>query len=81
MIEAIHHDWGEAQGNYDEFRFFTGLRPSQEIALTVNDVDLTQDLLSITKARVLAIRRDRTKTGEDRVVRRDVRRRHPRGDR
>jgi hypothetical protein len=23
---------GEAQGNYDEFRFFTGLRPSEEMA-------------------------------------------------
>jgi integrase len=23
LIAAIHHDWGEAQGNYDEFRFFT----------------------------------------------------------
>ena len=28
VIAAIHRDWGEAQGNYDEFRFFTGLRPS-----------------------------------------------------
>jgi hypothetical protein len=28
LIAAIHRDWGEAQGNYDEFRFFTGLRPS-----------------------------------------------------
>ena len=25
IIAAIHHDWGEAQGNYEEFRFFTGL--------------------------------------------------------
>lgn len=23
IIAAIHRDWGEAQGNYDEFRFFT----------------------------------------------------------
>ena len=27
LIAAIHRDWGEAQGNYDEFRFFTGIRP------------------------------------------------------
>jgi len=33
LIAAIHRDWGEAQGNYDEFRFFTGLRPSEQIAL------------------------------------------------
>lgn len=24
LIAAIHLDWGEAQANYDEFRFFTG---------------------------------------------------------
>ena len=29
FIAAIHRDWGEAQGNYDEFRFFTGMRPSE----------------------------------------------------
>ncbi len=28
LIAAIHRDWGEAQGNYDEFRFFTGLSVS-----------------------------------------------------
>jgi hypothetical protein len=27
LIKAIHQDWGEAQGNYDEFRFFTRLAP------------------------------------------------------
>lgn len=32
LISAIHRDRGEAQGNYDEFRFFTGLRPSEQIA-------------------------------------------------
>jgi hypothetical protein len=30
LIAQIHRDWGEAQGNYDEFRFFTGLRPSEQ---------------------------------------------------
>jgi integrase len=35
LIAAIHREWGEAQGNYDEFRFFTGLRPSEQIALRV----------------------------------------------
>jgi integrase len=34
LIAAIHRDWGEAQGNYDELRFFTGLRPSEQIALS-----------------------------------------------
>jgi hypothetical protein len=38
FIAAIHHDWGEAQGNYDEFRFFTGMRPSEQIALVLSDL-------------------------------------------
>jgi hypothetical protein len=29
LIAALHADWDEAQGNYDEFRLFTDLRPSQ----------------------------------------------------
>jgi len=39
LIAALHRDWGEAQGNYDEFRSFTGLRPSEQIALMVTDYD------------------------------------------
>jgi integrase len=61
LIAAIHRDWGEAQGNYDEFRFFTGLRPSEQIALVVTDYDAVNSLLSVTKARVCGIDRDRTK--------------------
>jgi len=37
LIAALHTDWGEAQGNYDEFRFFTGLRPSEQIALLLRN--------------------------------------------
>jgi integrase len=37
LIAAIRQDWGEAQANYDEFRLFTGLRPSEEIALLISD--------------------------------------------
>jgi integrase len=68
LIAAIHRDWGEAQGNYDEFRFFTGLRPSEEIALVVSDVDLANGIVSINKVRVAGIDRDKTKTSEDRRV-------------
>jgi len=68
LIAAIHRDWGEAQGNYDEFRFFTGLRPSEQIALLVQDCDLTQAKLKVTKARVMNRDKDRTKTGVDRIV-------------
>jgi integrase len=52
LIAAIHRDWGEAQGNYDEFRFFTGLRPSEQIALVLSDIDLVQGIISVNKARV-----------------------------
>jgi integrase len=68
LIAVIHQDWGEVQGNYDEFRFFTGLRPSEQIALLVSDCDLVKGTIAITKARVMARDKDRTKTSEDRTV-------------
>jgi integrase len=66
LIAAIRRDWGEAQGNYDEFRFFTGMRPSEQITLVVSDFDVARGSLSVTKARVAGIDKDSTKTGEDR---------------
>jgi integrase len=68
LISRLHADWGEAIGNYDEFRFFTGLRPSEQIALLVTDYDDRRGVLSVTKARVLRRDKDRTKTQEDRDV-------------
>ena len=68
LIAALHRDWGEAQGNYDEFRFFTGLRPSEQIALVVSDYDAAHRILSITKARVIGLDKDMTKTGADRRI-------------
>ena len=68
LIAAIHRDWGEAQGNYDEFRFFTGMRPSEEIALVLSDLDLINGVVSVNKARVAGIDRCQTKTGEDRRI-------------
>lgn len=68
LITAVHAEWGEAQGNYDEFRFFTGLRPSEQIALLVGDCDLVKRTISVTKARVMSREKDRTKTSEDRMV-------------
>jgi integrase len=67
LIAQIHADWGEAEGNYHEFRFFTGLRPSEQIALIVTDFDASRGTLSVTKARVDGIDRQSTKTGEDRL--------------
>ncbi|MGH8611320.1 MAG: tyrosine-type recombinase/integrase, partial [Gammaproteobacteria bacterium] len=68
LIAAIRRDWGEAQGNYDEFRFFTGLRPSEQIALVVDDFDAARGTLWVTKARVAGIDKDSTKTGDDRHI-------------
>ena len=68
LIAALHYDWGEAQGNYDEFRFFTGLRPSEQIALVVSDYDAEHAVLSISKARVQGVDKDVTKTRNDRRV-------------
>jgi integrase len=69
LIAAIHRDWGEAQGNYDEFRFFTGLRPSEQIALVVNDFNPGEGTLTVNKARVAGVDKDSTKTGDDRRIR------------
>jgi integrase len=68
LIETIHKDWGEAQGNFHEFRFFTGLRPSEEIALRVRDFEEAPGTLSVTKARVFGIDKNTTKTHEDRAI-------------
>lgn len=68
FIAAIHRDWDEAQGNYDEFRFFTGMRPSEQIALVLSDLDLANGIVSVNKARVSGVDRCKTKTGEDRRV-------------
>ncbi len=68
FIAALHREWGEAYGHYDELRFFTGLLPSEEIALLVTDYDAAHGVLSITKARVDGVDQDVTKTGEDRRI-------------
>jgi integrase len=47
LITAIHVEWGEPIGNLDEFRFFTGLRQSEEISLRVSDCDLEKGTFHI----------------------------------
>lgn len=68
LIAGIRKDWGEAQANYDEFRFFTGLRPSEEIALLVSDFDAKRGTLRVDKACVDGRDKDATKNGDDRVI-------------
>ena len=68
IIARSHTEFGTAHGNFEEFRFFTGLRQSEEIMLETGDCDLRRGLISITKARVLGREKDRTKTREDRDI-------------
>ncbi len=68
LIQALRRDWGDVQPNYDEFRFFTGLRPSEQIALVVRDYDFAHGTLDVTRARVDGVNKDSTKTRDDRRI-------------
>ena len=68
LIRGIHEEWGEPIGNYDEFRFFTGLRQSEQIGLRVNNCDLTKGTIKICESIVLKQDKDRPKINEDRTV-------------
>lgn len=68
IIAGSHAEFGSAHGNYEEFRFFTALRPSEQIALKVNDCDVERGKVQITRACVHQHDRNRTKTNEDREI-------------
>lgn len=68
IIRALHQAWGEATGNYDEFRFFTGLRQSEQFALQLRDYDADNGTVLVRRALVLGRIKDRTKNHEDRLV-------------
>ena len=44
------------------------MRPSEEIALVLSDLDLINGVVSVNKARVAGIDRCQTKTGENRRI-------------
>lgn len=62
IIAAAHRMHGEWYGHYEEFRFFTGLRQSEQFALELSDCDLAEGVVRITKAIVLSQKKNRTKT-------------------
>jgi len=66
IIAASHRIHGEWYGNYEEFRFFTGIRPSEQFALRVSDYEPRTGRLSITKAIVEEQEKNRPKTNQDR---------------
>src|SRR5262245_31986179 len=68
IIAASHRIFGELHGNYEEFRFFTGLRQSEQFALLVTDYDPVEGTVKIDKACVLGRDKNRTKTDQDRVI-------------
>jgi len=68
LILKIHSEWGEPIGNFDEFRFFTGLRQSEEMGLRTRDCNLEKATIEIRQVIVLGRDKDRTKTKEDRTV-------------
>jgi integrase len=68
IITRSHAEFGEAHGNYEEFRFFTGLRPSEQFALKLADYDRAVGTLSVRRACVRKREKDRTKTGKDRKI-------------
>jgi integrase len=55
-------------GNVDEFRFFTGLRQSEQIALRTHDCNLEKCTLNVRQVIVLGRDKDRTKNRDDRTV-------------
>jgi integrase len=68
IIEDSRKHWGESYGNYVEFQFFAGARPSETIALGWPKIDQRKGTVRIDQARVMARNKNRTKT----AVARDV---------
>ena len=51
IIATAHRIHGEWYGNYEEFRFFTGLRQSEQFALEIGDCDLEKGIDQRDKGR------------------------------
>lgn len=67
LSTLIKHE-GKTMADYFEFSAFAGLRPSEQIALLWEDVDLRSGVVVVRRSRVLASDKERTKT----KVRREV---------
>lgn len=68
IIEDSRRHWGESYGNYVEFQFFSGARPSETIALTWPKVDQRDWRVRIDQARVMGKDKQRTKTAVSRDI-------------
>jgi integrase len=68
ILSVMRAKEGDELADYFEFSFFTGLRPSEQVALCWADVDLKAKTVMVRRVRVLAKDKDRTKTHVARVV-------------
>ncbi len=68
ILSSLRKGHGEEFADYFEFSFFAGLRPSEQIALMWDDVDLRTGTIRVHRARVLTKDKDRTKTHVERFV-------------
>jgi integrase len=68
ILSTIGKQWGEVFQDYFEFSFFAGLRASEQIALTWEDVDLRLGRVVVCRARVMGREKERTKTHVEREV-------------
>ncbi|WP_454004941.1 Arm DNA-binding domain-containing protein [Alcaligenes sp. Marseille-Q7550] len=68
ILATLVKQQGKEMADYFEFATFAGLRPSEQIALLWEDVDLRSGVVVVRRSRVLATDKERTKT----KVRREV---------
>lgn len=68
ILSTLQEKFGEAYADYFEFAFFAGPRPSEQIALLWQDVDLRSGVIKVRRARVLGKDKERTKTTYAREV-------------
>lgn len=68
FLAVLREKHGEQYADYFEFACFAGLRPSEQIALLWQDVDLRSGTVKVRRARVMAKDKERTKTTYEREV-------------
>lgn len=68
ILSTLRQKDGAAYADYFEFAFFAGPRPSEQIALLWQDVDLRSGTIKIRRARVMGKDKERTKTTYAREV-------------
>lgn len=68
ILDTLREYPGPAYADYFEFSLFAGPRPSEQIALLWQDVDLRSGTIRVRRARVMSKDKERTKTTYERDV-------------